>query len=170
MLIKVMADYECGPLWWDGEPDRIGNIQPEALGLSDGLCADLSAWAKIYDGTLVSDDPVSSGFPSLADERAFEEQGRRLAARVADELGNVAMVRPCASYRASRAGNSIPRQSKFFSPHGKMAGSGIACGRGSSWRRWDYLSPSLACAAHSRKKTTADVGSFGGAVCCVSPT
>jgi len=87
-----MADYECWPLWWD-EADRVGNISPGELGLSDHLSAELFAWASTYDATLNRDNPLSSGFASDDEERLFHEQGRRLAACVADELGSDAAVR-----------------------------------------------------------------------------
>lgn len=92
MKIRLMADYECWPLWWDGD-GRVGNIAPADLGLSDGLSADLSAWASAYDATLNRDDPASSGFASSDDQQQFHAQGERLATRVADELGSNAAVR-----------------------------------------------------------------------------
>ena len=91
MHIRVMPDYDCAPLWRD--EGKVGNLRPEELRLSDALCADLWNWASIYDATLVRDDPIESGFASDADERAFEEQGRRLTERVAAELGLAADVR-----------------------------------------------------------------------------
>ncbi|WP_375187156.1 hypothetical protein [Sphingobium yanoikuyae] len=94
MQIKVMADYGCAPLWWDeGSPEKMGDIQPDSLGLSDGLCADLWAWSKDYDATLNVDDPSRSGFRSSADEQAFEERGRQLTERLAGELEPEAKVR-----------------------------------------------------------------------------
>jgi hypothetical protein len=74
-------------------PDRVGNISPEELGLSNGLSADLAAWASSYDATLNRDDPLVSGFVSGDDERLFHEQGQRLAERVAGELGSGTLVR-----------------------------------------------------------------------------
>jgi hypothetical protein len=91
MHIRVMPDYDCAPLWWD--EGKVGNVRPEELRLSDDLCADLWAWAAAYDATFLRDDPIKSGFMSDTDERAFEEQGRRLTARVAAELGATAKVR-----------------------------------------------------------------------------
>lgn len=92
MKIRVMADYECWPLWWDGD-GRVGNIAPSDLGLSDCLWADLKAWASAYDATLNRDDPLSSGFASSDDQKQFHAQGERLATRVAEELGANAAVR-----------------------------------------------------------------------------
>lgn len=92
MKIRVMADYECWPIWWDGD-GRVGNIAPSDLGLSDRLSADLSAWSSAYDATLNRDDPLSSGFASSDDQQQFHEWGERLANRVAEELGSDAAVR-----------------------------------------------------------------------------
>ena len=91
MQIRVMPDYDCAPLWWD--QGEVGNIRPEELGLSNGLCTELWAWAATFDATLVRDDPIKSGFDSDADERAFDERGRSLSKRVAAELGEEARVR-----------------------------------------------------------------------------
>jgi hypothetical protein len=87
MQIKIMADYECPPLWWDNMPQQVGPILPETLGLSDQLCADLWLWAAAFDATLVRDDPRLSGFATEAAEREFNERGKALVARVAGELG-----------------------------------------------------------------------------------
>jgi hypothetical protein len=83
MKIRVMVDYECWPLWWDGDRD-VGNIAPSDLGWSDRLSADLSAWSLAYDTTLNRDDPLLSGFASSDDHQQFQER-ERLAERVADE-------------------------------------------------------------------------------------
>jgi len=85
MQIKVMPDYGCAPLWWD-EPERVGNIAPEELGLTKPLTSDLWAWASEYDATLNAYDPTRSGFNSECAQRDFEYRGQRLAERVALEL------------------------------------------------------------------------------------
>jgi hypothetical protein len=92
MRIKIMADYECAPLWWD-QPDKVGNIRPEELMLSSELSADLWAWAATYDATFNRDDPINSGFVTAADEYSFHESGKRLVQRTAVELQDRAEVR-----------------------------------------------------------------------------
>jgi len=92
MRIKLMADYECAPLWWD-QAGRMGNIRPEELNLSADLSFDLWAWASAYDATLNRDDPISSGFKSESDQAAFRDQGERLVERLAAELGAGVAVR-----------------------------------------------------------------------------
>ncbi|MGW4890789.1 hypothetical protein ACWEQL_00755 [Kitasatospora sp. NPDC004240] len=86
--IKVMADYDCHPLWFTAA-EEAGDVSPEdpRLGLSAGLAADLTAWAGEFDAILVRDDPASSAFTSEEAERRFDTRGRRLAGRVASELG-----------------------------------------------------------------------------------
>lgn len=84
--LKLMADYDCFPLWsWDC-PDY--NLDPASLPLSAGLIADLYRWQDRYDATLNRDDPASSGFPTLEAETDFRTDGLRLARRLQTELGS----------------------------------------------------------------------------------
>lgn len=87
MKIKLMPDYECSPLWWDGEPGRMGDIDPEEIGLDAALKADLFAWADRYDATLDQDYPPDSKFATEADFAQFVADGEALAARVRAALG-----------------------------------------------------------------------------------
>ncbi|RZI56585.1 MAG: hypothetical protein EOP37_23695 [Rubrivivax sp.] len=80
--LKLMADYQCFPLWGDGD-----NIDPASLPISDRLCEDLMTWALAFDATLVMDDPLSSGFPTEVDELEFKREGHRLKERLQAELG-----------------------------------------------------------------------------------
>lgn len=83
--IKVMADYECHALWHDGG-EEVGNIWPDAAGLSWSLARDLEAWAIRYDDAVDLNDP-GAGSPWTSDEfDAFDREGDTLAARVAEEF------------------------------------------------------------------------------------
>ena len=82
--IQVMADYHCWPLWEAG--DGVGDVDPASLPISDGLRAGLLNWADDLDAILNDGDPAVSRFPSPAAERQFDEDGRALAARLANEL------------------------------------------------------------------------------------
>lgn len=84
--IKLMPDYGCFPLW-EASSDIFGNINPEELTISRQLKEGLFAWAEWYDSTLNIDDPINSGFSSPNDQRDFENEGRSLAARLREELG-----------------------------------------------------------------------------------
>jgi|SRR5262245_16578083 len=64
--LKLMADYQCFPLWWHGGRS-IGMIEPDALPLSEPLKRRLSAWAAVYDGLMQTDYQ----WPTAAAQAAF---------------------------------------------------------------------------------------------------
>ena len=79
---KLMADYECWPLW---DLDRPDNVDPGDLGLSPVLVRDLELWQDSFDATLNRDDPAQSGFASDEDRSAFEARGLDLLERLRSE-------------------------------------------------------------------------------------
>ena len=81
--IKLMADYECFPLW---EVETVGNIDPADLPIDDGLCADLLAWAQRFDDGLNWEDPARS-VVSPEEQAAFEAEGLSLADQLRTGLG-----------------------------------------------------------------------------------
>jgi hypothetical protein len=84
--IKLMADYECFPLW-EASPGIVGNIDPEDLPISSSLQQRLIAWAEKFTATLNMDDPPSSGFESEQEARAFRQEGEVLVQCLQKELG-----------------------------------------------------------------------------------
>ncbi len=84
--IKLMADYQCSPLW-NISPGDYYNIDPDELPMSQGLRAKLMDWAQAFDATLNMADPLSS--PGFTDEERalFQREGAELAKRLRDELG-----------------------------------------------------------------------------------
>lgn len=84
--IKLMADYQCFPLW-EASPGEVGNIDPNELPISQDLKARLSNWARQYDETLNMDYPPDSGFESAGAEAEFKQEGLRLAEQLRVELG-----------------------------------------------------------------------------------
>lgn len=84
--IKLMADYQCHPLW-NMTPDEYGDIDPCELPISEELQLRLSKWASIYNETLDVDYPPNSGFKSEDLERQFKLEGERLAENLRCELG-----------------------------------------------------------------------------------
>lgn len=84
--IKLMADYQCFPLW-EASPGEVGNIDPEGLPISEDLKAKLADWARQYDETLNMDYPPDSGFESAEAEAQFKQEGCRLADQLRMELG-----------------------------------------------------------------------------------
>jgi hypothetical protein len=83
--IKLMADYQCYPLWWVNS-DKAGDIDPETLPLSQETISRLQKWADIYDAILNWEDPNSSDFPSLEAKAAFEKEGISLWKQLQEEL------------------------------------------------------------------------------------
>lgn len=89
--IKVMAGYECSPLWLTGG----GHLSAYELPISDTLAAELWEWAGIYDDTIDREDPPQSGFETPEAERQFFVRGEELAKRLAVELGDGYSVSYC---------------------------------------------------------------------------
>lgn len=84
--IKLMADYQCFPLW-KASPGEVGNIDPEGLPISEEIKVKLANWARQYDGTLNMDYPPDSGFETAEAEAEFKQEGLRLANQLRIELG-----------------------------------------------------------------------------------
>ncbi|MDM3858823.1 MAG: hypothetical protein PT118_03040 [Aphanizomenon gracile PMC644.10] len=83
--IKLMADYECYPLWWVNS-DKAGDIDPETLPLSQETITRLQKWADIYDAKLNWEDPGNSPGFSAEEKTAFEEEGISLWKQLQKEL------------------------------------------------------------------------------------
>lgn len=83
--IKLMADYECSPLWW-ADVDKVGDINLDAMPLSKETIASLEKWADIYNAKLNREDPASSGFSTPEAEVSFEKEGISLWKQLQKEL------------------------------------------------------------------------------------
>ena len=83
--LKVMADYQCSPLWIR-DVDGLRNTHPNELLLSTDLVNKLMAWATEYDMTLKWDDPASSGFRTQSIHESFVQRGRWLAEEIANQI------------------------------------------------------------------------------------
>ncbi len=101
--IKLMSDYECSPVWENGESP--GNIDLEELPISVGLRERLHAWAKAYDQTLNRADPSASCFASKEAEDAFERDGLLLSQALVAELGSGYEV----NYYSERVGRLLSK-------------------------------------------------------------
>lgn len=90
LAVRLAADYQCWPLWWDGG-DRVGDIDPATLPLSPGTVERLLDWARRFDAQLDLAHPgmpEEGGSPMTEEEhRAWAAEGRALAAQVQAELG-----------------------------------------------------------------------------------
>ncbi|NUA31394.1 hypothetical protein FCJ59_32490 [Cupriavidus basilensis] len=86
-----MADYQCHPIW-DMSPGMYGDIDPNTLPISADLRQKLADWARVFDETLDTEDPVNSGFKSDEMKAEFKEQGIKLAKQLKQELGSEFVV------------------------------------------------------------------------------
>lgn len=84
--IKVMADYQCHPLW-DMSPGMYGDVDPNTLPISMELKRQFADWAQMFDETLDMSDPASSGFKSAESKTDFKAKGSELAEQLQKELG-----------------------------------------------------------------------------------
>ena len=84
--IRVLADYNCYPLWLAGQ-EGYENVSPDKLGLSSKLRQAINDWAEEYDQTYNDADPASSGFRTGDAEKRHSARGEELATRVKEELG-----------------------------------------------------------------------------------
>lgn len=89
--IKLMADYQCFPLW-EASPGVVGNIDPSELPISEVLQKRLSIWASQFDSALDDSDPASSGFENSEAVEAFKADGLELVKRLQSELGSEYVV------------------------------------------------------------------------------
>jgi hypothetical protein len=84
--IKLMAEYECYPLWDETSPIP-DNLSPEMLPLSPALQTQINHWAQEFENTLDQAYPPDSGFLSRQGLEQFEATGRSLVAAIQAELG-----------------------------------------------------------------------------------
>lgn len=80
-----MADYGCDPLWW-ADGDKVGNIDPVRLPVSQETISHLRKWASAYNATLNWQDPANSLELSPEAEAAFEKEGISLWKQLQTEL------------------------------------------------------------------------------------
>ncbi|MGB3754944.1 MAG: hypothetical protein WBA07_01035 [Rivularia sp. (in: cyanobacteria)] len=85
--IKLMADYGCYPLWWVNS-EKIGDIDPETLPLSQETINRLEKWAEMYDEILNEDEPTLSSFSSNDEQESFEKEGINLWKQLKQELAS----------------------------------------------------------------------------------
>jgi hypothetical protein len=84
--IRVAPDYSAFPIWPNATNARRLRI-PEDLHLSAGLLSDLERWADVHDSARTA--PMDFEWDEkVASQRAWIEQGRALAERVQEELGD----------------------------------------------------------------------------------
>lgn len=87
MNVRVLAEYNCWPLWVRSPGELADNTNPEDLSISKELVQALLVWNEEYQATYDRDVPQDSGFPSPTDYERWLEQGKVLSQRLFDEMG-----------------------------------------------------------------------------------
>ena len=81
--LRIVPDYDCWPIW-----DEEGEMnQPSDYPLSQETIERMDKWQAKIDSKLNLADPELTGFKPEEWE-AFQEEGRELARRMQEELGN----------------------------------------------------------------------------------
>jgi len=81
--LRLMADYECYPLW--GSQDGSHNVNPFDLPIPGDLVNALLQWSDEYEATLNRSDPQKSGFADIAWAQAWLQAGAVLATRLREQ-------------------------------------------------------------------------------------
>jgi hypothetical protein len=81
-----MLDYQCMPLWFDGDDQGVGDIPTEHMGLSWSLARDLDAWALTYDESFDVADPGGKRLWSAQQDEQHVREGHTLLRRLRQEL------------------------------------------------------------------------------------
>jgi len=81
--LRLMADYDCHPLWEPGADPY--NVAPSSLGIPAELATALQDWADQYTATLDRWDPTASGFADESVAEAWLRRGAHFASRMRDE-------------------------------------------------------------------------------------
>lgn len=84
--LRLSPEIQCHPTWLEKD-GGVENVAPEELPVSPDLVAALDEWRDRWDATYDMADPMSSGFPSDAEEQKFRQDGENLTTRLRSELG-----------------------------------------------------------------------------------
>ena len=86
LRIRIAADYAAFPVWPESPEARSLRL-PDDLYLPPELLVHLTAWAEVHDRARTARSNYEWDH-SVADEHAWIEDGRALASRVQDHLGD----------------------------------------------------------------------------------
>lgn len=85
VALRIFAEWgEQDPLW-DDDPDHTGPVDPAELGVDVELVEQLRAWNERFNALGWTD----CRWPDVDEERAWQQEGLRLAYRLQNELPDV---------------------------------------------------------------------------------
>ena len=85
VALRVMAEWGEQDPAWDGDPDHPGPVELTDLGVSAELVQQLRAWNERFNALAWSE----CCWPDDEQERAWQEEGLRLAYQLQNELSDV---------------------------------------------------------------------------------
>lgn len=100
MNVRVLAEFECWPIWMTTPTQPDDNVDPQDLPISRELADELTSWDEEFQAIYDRDVPQDSDFPSDQKRAEWLERGEALARRLHEELGPDVEV----TYRGSGGG------------------------------------------------------------------
>lgn len=107
--IRLSADYQCYPLWWDGG-DNVGEINPETLPLKPETVARLEKWAEIFDSWMDLNDAPHGYDPDDKEFEDFDKEGIALLKELQCELAPDYEV----VYHSKKSGEALNETGHLF--------------------------------------------------------
>lgn len=80
--LRLAPDYQCWPLWDD---ESGSNVNPDNLALSADLVARIARWDAIYQKGYKPDDPLTSGFEDVTEERFWADEAEAIWEMLCEE-------------------------------------------------------------------------------------
>jgi hypothetical protein len=105
VVVKIMPEYECYPIWISKNEGIFENIKPSELKISDALKRQIENWDSKFENTYDRKNPINSGFKNENEISVFEKEGFFIWANLAKELTEFKIV-----YR------SLKNEKEYVSP------------------------------------------------------
>src|SRR3954464_1563049 len=83
--LRVMAEYMTDDPVWDSDPDHMGPVVLQDLGVSTQLVQRLRVWNERFNGIALTDFE----FTSVDEERSWRQEGLALAYELQNELPDI---------------------------------------------------------------------------------
>lgn len=86
--LRLSPEYTCWPTWDDA---TFSNVDPAILGFSDSLLKRIQDWDDLFQKGYNSEDPFSSCFSSIEEERLWADEAEAVWAGICEEWRGVAV-------------------------------------------------------------------------------
>jgi hypothetical protein len=92
IVIKIMPEYECYPIWISENGGIFENINPRELKISEILKNQIENWDSKFEKTYNKKNPINSGFNNKSQEIAFEKEGVIIQENLVKELNDYNVI------------------------------------------------------------------------------